>query len=225
MVGFFFPISVNDAHATPVALLSRFASSDYLVYSMTSWLESFGRLFPWFFCRARLVVLPRCHGVCCAAGFPALPRFEGLISGLFSDGSVNLLYFLQPPCFSLAAQVCIYRLQVVGACLVVGVVETGPVVGKTAVRKVLASIASSGAMPRGEDSNGPVKKSWSHGHNQNWSTGHSQSWRAPPMIGDGKGRPGWIATAAAGAVESVLTSTVKENVRRCCQRLDFVYRM
>ena len=30
------------------------------------------------------------------------------------------------------------------------------------------------------------------------------------MIGDGKGRPGWIATAAAGAVESVLTTTVKE---------------
>ena len=30
------------------------------------------------------------------------------------------------------------------------------------------------------------------------------------MIGDGKGRPGWIATAAAGAVESVLTSTVKD---------------
>ena len=30
------------------------------------------------------------------------------------------------------------------------------------------------------------------------------------MIGDGKGRPGWIATAAAGAVESVLTSTIKE---------------
>ena len=29
------------------------------------------------------------------------------------------------------------------------------------------------------------------------------------MIGDGKGRPGWIATAAAGVVESVLTSTVK----------------
>ena len=40
----------------------------------------------------------------------------------------------------------------------VGVIETGPVVGKTAVQKVLASIASSGAMPRGEDSNGPVEK-------------------------------------------------------------------
>ena len=30
------------------------------------------------------------------------------------------------------------------------------------------------------------------------------------MIGDGKGRPGWIATAAAGAVELVLTTTVKD---------------
>ena len=66
--------------------------------------------------------------------------------------------FLLPPWFSRAAQVCFYRLQVVGACLVVGVIVTGPAVGKTAVRKVLASIASSGAMPRGEDSNGPVEK-------------------------------------------------------------------
>ena len=42
-----------------------------------------------------------------------------------------------------------------------GVIEIGPAVGKTAaqkVQKVLASIASSGVMPKEEDSNGPVAK-------------------------------------------------------------------
>ena len=67
---------------------------------------------------------------------------------------------------------------------------------------------------KGKGQHWPSGKGWSSGQNQSWVTGHQghnpQSWRAPPMIGDGKGRPGWIATAAASAVESVLTTNVKE---------------
>ena len=66
----------QDAHVTPVALLSRFASSDFLVYSMKSWLESFD-VFSLGFCRACMVVLPRCHGVCCAGGSQRFLGLEG----------------------------------------------------------------------------------------------------------------------------------------------------
>ena len=202
----------QDAHVTPVAQLSRFASSDFLFYSMASWMGSFLTSFSLgFFVVHVCLVLPHCHGVCCAGGFPALPRSGGLISGvvlrrfrefvIFSPATMvfpcsSSLFLLFASCWSMSG----------------GWGDRNWTSGwQDRSSKGSGKHRQQWSDAKGRGQQWSSGKGWSHGQNQSWSTGsHPQSWRAPPMIGDGKGRPGWIATAAAGAVESVLTSTVKE---------------
>ena len=67
----------QDAHVTPVALLSRFASSDFFGLFNEKLVGKFFDVFSLGFCRARMVVLPRCHGVCCAGGSQRFLGLEG----------------------------------------------------------------------------------------------------------------------------------------------------